>query len=316
MGMPERLRVLVLDDYQSYAERIDWSLPKLTLEVRSITRHLDGPELAAELANTDVVLAMRERTPLSAEFLAGFDNLKLLITTGMRNDAISAPPGLTYCGTGILPYPVVELTWAVIMGLARKLEAEQANLRAGNWQREIGTGLFGKTLGVIGLGKAGSAVARIGLAFGMRVVAWSQNLDAEYAKSIGVDPVTKGELLAQSDVVTLHLRLSERSRNTIAEAELAMLKPSALLINTSRAQLVNTEDLVAALDAGELAGCGIDVFDQEPLPSSHPLLSAPNCLLTPHIGFVVEENYEIFFRDALENIAAFAAGSPIRVMAQ
>jgi phosphoglycerate dehydrogenase-like enzyme len=308
-----KLRVVVLDDYQGYADAFDWSR-SVEVELVALREHLSLEALVPVLADADVVVAMRERTALSAEFLKQFVNLKLVITTGMRNDSISVPAGVTYCGTDILPHPVVELTWALILGLARKLPEEQANLRAMKWQQSVGLALNGLTLGLMGLGKAGSAVAKIGQSFGMRVIAHSQNLDPSYASGQGVEAVSKAELLAQSDVLSLHLRLSDRTRGIMGADEFAAMRESALFINTSRAGLVDTDALVAALHAGQIAGAGLDVFDIEPIASDDPLLSAPNCLLTPHIGFVVEQNYELFFKDAIENIAAFAAGTPIRTL--
>jgi len=308
-----KLRVVVLDDYQGYAHAFDWSSLG-DVELTAVGEHLSLEALAPVLAGADVVIAMRERTPLSAEFLKQFADLKLVITTGMRNDSISVPAGVTYCGTGILPHPVVELTWALILGLARKLPEEQANLRAMKWQQSVGLGLSGLTLGLMGLGKAGTAVAKIGSAFGMRVIAHSQNLDSSYAAEQGVEAVAKTELLAQSDVVSLHLRLSDRTRGIMGADEFAAMKSSALFINTSRAGLVDTRALADALSTGEIAGAGVDVFDEEPVAKGNPLLTAPNCLLTPHIGFVTEQNYELFFNDAIENIAAFVAGEPIRTL--
>lgn len=308
-----KLRVVVLDDYQGYADAFDWSR-SVDVELVALREHLSLEALVPVLADADVVVAMRERTALSAEFLKQFVNLKLVITTGMRNDSISVPAGVTYCGTSILPHPVVELTWALILGLARKLPEEQANLRAMRWQQSVGLGLNGLTLGLMGLGKAGTAVAKIGAGFGMRVIAHSQNLDASYAAEHGVDAISKAELLAQSDVLSMHLRLSDRTRGIMGADDFAAMKSSALFVNTSRAGLVDTQALADALSGGKIAGAGIDVFDEEPVIAGNPLLTAPNCLLTPHIGFVTEQNYELFFNDAIENIEAFAAGNPTRTL--
>lgn len=309
-----KLRVVVLDDYQGYANIFDWSSAGVDIDLTVVHEHLSETELIPLLAEADALVAMRERTTLSAEFLSQFADLKLVVTTGTRNDSISVPNGVTYCGTGILQSPVVELTWALILGLARKLTSEQENLRSLTWQKKLGVGLSGQTLGLMGLGTSGTSVARIGQAFGMRVVAHSQNLDSVYASEHGVEALSKAEVLSQSDVLSMHLRLSERTRGFMGAVDFAIMKPSALFINTSRAGLVDTAALSAALAAGTIAGAGIDVFDAEPIQIDNPLLVAPNCLLTPHIGFVVDQNYELFFKHVAENIAAFVAGEPIRTL--
>lgn len=309
-----KFRVVVLDDYQGYANIFDWSSSGVDIDLKVLHEHLSETELIPLLAEADALVAMRERTPLSAEFLSQFADLKLVVTTGTRNDSISVPSGVTYCGTGILQSPVVELTWALILGLARKLTSEQENLRSLSWQKKLGVGLSGQTLGLMGLGASGTSVARIGQAFGMRVVAHSQNLDSVYASEHGVEALSKAEVLSQSDVLSMHLKLSERTRGFMGAVDFAIMKPSALFINTSRAGLVDTAALSAALADGTIAGAGIDVFDTEPIQMDNPLLVAPNCLLTPHIGFVVDQNYELFFKHVVENIAAFVAGEPIRTL--
>ncbi|MEI9939000.1 MAG: D-2-hydroxyacid dehydrogenase family protein [Pseudomonadota bacterium] len=313
-------RVAVLDDYQSVAQSYaDWtSLPKDS-EVRFFADHLsDDAGLTERLAPFDVIVAMRERTPFPRELLAQLPKLRLLVTTGMRNAAIdvqaAAELGVTVCGTDGLPYPTAELTWALILALARKIPAEDRALRAGTWQTSVGVGLQAKTLALLGLGRLGSQVARIGAAFGMRVIAWSPNLTAARAELGGAQLVSRDELLAQADVLSIHLVLSERTRGLVGERELALLKTSALLINTSRGPIVDEASLVSALRSGALAGAGLDVFDREPLPHNHPFSLLGNTVLTPHLGYVTDETYRIFYGQALEDIQGYLAGEPKRVI--
>ena len=313
------LRVAVLDDYQQVASSCaSWTDLGPDVEVRFLTEHLVGDPLIETLADVEVVVAMRERTAFPAEVIDRLPALRLLVTTGMGNVAIDIPAaeraGVVVCGTGHLLNPTAELTWAMILSLTRHLRAEEAALRAGLWQATLGEVIGGKTLGVVGLGHLGQRVARVGLAFDMRVLAWSTNLDPEVAATHGVQAVSKAELLAESDVVSLHLKLSERSRGTIGAAELQAMKPSAYLVNTSRGPLVDTDALIQALRAGWIAGAGIDVFDEEPLPADHPLLQAPRTLLTPHIGYVVDRGYELYYGDVVEDISAWLAGRPVRVL--
>jgi phosphoglycerate dehydrogenase-like enzyme len=302
-------RVAILDDYQDAARAFgDWD--SLDAEVVVFHDHLDGDdEVIERLQPFDVVMAMRERTPFSRERLARLPNLRLLVTTGMGNASIDTDAarelGITVAGTGGTPTHTAELTWALILALARHIPAEDRAVREGGWQHTVGVELAGLTLGVIGLGRLGSQAARIGEAFGMEVIAWSQNLDT---------PLTKDDLLRRSDVVTIHVRLSERTRGLIGAAELALMKPTAYLINTSRGPIVNEAALLAALENGEIAGAGLDVYDTEPLPPDHPLRSAPNTVLTPHIGYVTGASYTAFYSDAVEDIAAFLRGEPVRVI--
>jgi phosphoglycerate dehydrogenase-like enzyme len=302
-------RVAILDDYQAVAREYgDWD--SLGVEVVVFTDHLDGDdELIERLRPFDIVMAMRERTPFPRARLERLSNLRLLVTSGMGNAAIDTEAarelGITVAGTGGTPTHTAELTWGLILAVARHIPAEDRAIRDGGWQHTVGLELAGLTLGVIGLGRLGSQVARIGEAFGMDVIAWSQNLET---------PVTKQELLRRSDIVTIHLRLSERTRGLIGAAELAQMKPSALLINTSRGPIVDEAALVAALQAGEIAGAGLDVYDVEPLPPDHPLRSAPNTVLTPHVGYVTGASYRAFYGDAVEDIAAFLRGDAIRVI--
>src|SRR5688500_1942200 len=311
-------RIAVLDDYQSVAATFtDWSQVPEPIEVVDFSDHLaDEDALVARLEPFDVVVAMRERTPFPRSLLSRLPNLKLLVTTGAKNASIDIAAarehGITVCGTGAHPSGPVELTWALILAAARHLPQEDANVRKGGWQQTVGTDLAGATLGVVGVGRLGEKVARIGAAFGMDVVAWSQNLTDERAAEVGVRRVTKEELLSDADVVTIHLQLSDRTRGLISAAELARMKPTAILINTSRGPILDEPALVDALRSGRIAGAGLDVFDREPLPADHPLRSEPRAVLTPHLGYVTKATYEVFYRGAVEDVAAFLAGQPIR----
>ena len=298
-------RVAILDDYQDAARAFgDWD--SLDAEVVTFREHRDD---IGHLEPFDVIMAMRERTPFTRERLERLPNLKLLVTTGMGNAAIDMEAarelGITVAGTGGTPTHTAELTWGLILALARHIPAEDRAVRDGGWQHTVGFELAGRTLGVIGLGRLGSQVARVGEAFGMEVIAWSQNMDT---------PLTKEELLRRSDIVTIHVRLSERTRGLIGAAELALMKPTAYLVNTSRGPIVDEAALLAALHEGRIAGAGLDVYDVEPLPPDHPLRSAPNTVLTPHVGYVTDASYTVFFRDALEDVAAFLRGDPVRVI--
>jgi phosphoglycerate dehydrogenase-like enzyme len=313
-------RVAVLDDYQRAAESMGpWGDLGDEAEVTFFHDHVaDEDALIERLEPFDVIVAMRERTPFGAGLLARLPRLRLLVTTGMRNASIDVGAaqerGICVCGTGGITASTAELTWGLILAVSRHIPAEDANVRDGGWQTTVGTELAGRTLGVIGLGNLGSRVAAIGQAFGMRVVAWSQNLDPGHAERHGVAPVTLPELLAASDVVTIHLRLSDRTRGLIGPVELAAMPPHAVLVNTSRGPIVDEGALVAALREGRLAGAALDVFDVEPLPPDHPLRHAPRTVLTPHLGYVTEGSYRRFYSDAVENIAAFDAGTPVRVI--
>ena len=321
------LKIAILDDYQGVAlELADWSrLEAAGAEVTVFREHLghDDVAVAAALEPFDAVVAMRERTPLRAERLALLPNLKLIVSTGRRNASIdlaaAAERGITVCHTGYLPSPAAELTWALIHAATRRLDAELGGGGAGwtddgGWQTTVGRGLEGRRLGVVGLGNLGSRVARVGLAFGMDVVAWSQNLTDERAAAVGVRRVEKEELFATSDIVTLHLVLSQRSRGIVGAQDLALLKHGAIVVNTSRGPLVDEAALLEELHAGRIGCAALDVYDVEPLPAGHALRTAPRTILTPHIGYVTKEQYEVFYRDAVEDIEAWAAGSPIRVM--
>jgi len=310
----------VLDDYQNCALSLaDWSRISADVDVTVFNRPFEGVDDAVRaLEPFDIVCAMRERTAIGRDLLERLPNLKLLVTTGLRNAAIDLDAardlGVMVCGTQVRGHATAELTWALILGLARHLPVEVANMRSGGWQTTLGCDLRGKTLGVIGLGRLGSQVAKIGQAFGMEVVAWSQNLTPERAGEVGVPAVSKDALFAGADVVTVHLVLGDRTRGLVGEPEFAKMKPTAWLINTSRGPIVDTAALVAALNEGRIAGAGIDVYDHEPLPADHPLRSCPNALLTPHIGYVTEETYRVFYGQTVDAIAAYLAGEPIRVL--
>lgn len=311
------MKIVVLDDYQQVASaHADWD--SLEEDVTFLDRHLEGEDLVAALERAQVIVAMRERTPIGAELLAQLPELRLIVTTGRRNASIDVAAarerGIPVCGTGGLASSTVEHTWALILSAVRHIPAEDRAMRDGGWQTTVGTGLAGRTLGVMGLGRLGSQVATIGKAFGMDVAAWSQNLDAEHATSLGVRPVSKDELMAGSDIVTIHLVSSARTHHILGAAEIAAMRPTAYLVNTSRGPLVDTTALVEALHAGRIAGAAIDVYDTEPLPADDPMRSAPRTVLTPHLGYVTNDGYDLFFREAVEDIAAWRAGVPMRVL--
>ena len=314
------VRVALLDDYQNVARQMaDWqSLPADT-DVQIFQNHLDNEDdLVERLASFDIIMAMRERTPFTRSLLTRLPNLKLLITAGMRNASIdvqaASDNGILVCGTNGLPYPTAELTWGLILGILRRIPQEDQATRNGQWQVSLGLGLNGKTLGLMGLGRLGSQVATVGKAFNMNLIAWSQNLTAERAQEYGATLVSKEELLTQSDILTIHLILSDRSRGLIGAAELNQMKPSAYLINTSRGPIVDEPALIHALEHKTIAGAGLDVFDVEPLALDHPFRRLENIAITPHIGYVTEEGYRVFYGDTLEDIQAFLKGEPIRVI--
>lgn len=316
------LRCAVLDDYQGVARELaDWDRLSDRVDVTYLNRYVDThDELVALLGDCEIVVVMRERTPFPAELIARLPRLRLLVTSGMRNASIdldaAAAHGVTVCGTASNPEPPVELTWALILGLARGVLTEGANLRDGGpWQSTLGADLHGRRLGLLGLGKIGARVARVGAAFGMDVTAWSQNLTAERAAEAGATlAASKEELLDTSDFVSVHLVLGERTRGLLGEDELRRMRPTAYLVNTSRAAIVDQDALLRALREGWIAGAGSDVFDTEPLPADHPLRTAPNFLGLPHLGYVTRRNYEGFFQGAVEDIEAYLAGSPVRTL--
>jgi len=325
------LNVAILDDFQDVARSMGpWDrliAAGEDLRLSAFNDHLEGvPVLAAALQDADVVVAMRERTALGAELFARLPKLALVVTTGHANVAIdveaASAHGVLVCGTAAAPgqaaspksSSTAELTWALVLALMRNVPHEDRALRAGRWQTTIGTELNGLKLGVVGLGRLGTQVARFGQAFDMEVLAWSQNLSPDAASAVGVRAVSKHELLSSSDVVTVHLVLSERTRGLIGADDLALMKSSAILVNTSRGPIVDQDALVDALNHGQLGGAGLDVFDQEPLAADHPLATAPRTVLTPHIGFVTRQTYEVWYEQVVEDILAWRAGRPIRVI--
>ncbi len=312
------MQVAVLDDYQRAALSLaDWKSLEPEGLVRSYPDHIADPaELAKRLHVFECVVLMRERTLFPKVLIDKLPNLRLIVTAGMRNAAIDVEAatarGIQVCGTETLGYPTAELTWGLIIALARKIPEEWAALREGKWQSRLGTGLKGKVLGVVGLGRLGSQVASIGKAFGMSVIAWSPNLTGAKAEAAGFQRVEKDELFARADVVTIHLVLGDRSRGLVGAAELARMKPSAYLVNTSRGPIVQEKALIEALKARRIAGAAVDVFDREPVAEDHPYLALDNLLATPHLGYVTEENYRQIYGEAVEDIRAFLQAKPIR----
>jgi phosphoglycerate dehydrogenase-like enzyme len=310
----KRFRIAVLDDYQDVALSLaDWSALDARASVTIFNDHLaDSDAVVARLQPFDIVCVMRERTPITRTIIERLPKLRLIASTGTRNAAIdleaAAERGVQVVHTGYTSTPTIELTWALILGSARNLVAESTSLRGGGWQQSVGDDLAGRTLGVLGLGNVGGAVAQIGNAFGMRVIAWSQNLTAERAAEVGATLVTKDELFRKADVVTIHLVLSGRTRGLVGAAELALMKPTARLVNTSRGPIVVEADLVAALRNKKIAGAAVDVFDQEPLRLDHPFRALPNLLATPHIGYVSRGLYARFYQDTVANICRWLDG--------
>jgi len=315
-----KLRCAVLDDFQGVATTLaDWTTVADAVEVTAFTEHFGTEDaLAAAIGGFDIVVTLRERVTFPASLFARLPRLKLLVASGMRNTVIdygaAAEHGVTVCGTGSASTPPVELTWALLLGLARGIVPEANAMRDGGpWQSTVGADLYGRRLGLLGLGKIGGRVAAVGAAFGMEVVAWSQNLTEERAEEVGaVRAASKEELLAAADFVSVHLALSDRTRGLLGAAELALMKPTAYLVNTSRAAIIDQDALADALREGRIAGAGVDVFDIEPLPAGHPMRSLPRLLATPHLGYVSRDNYRTYYGEAVEDIRAFLAGAPVR----
>ncbi len=314
------MRLSILDDYQGVArEMADWSPLEGRVEIVVERKPFADEDAAARaLAGSEIVAAMRERTPFPRSLVERLSNLKLLNTTGMRNASFDLPAlrdrGVVVCGTQGGGLDTAELTWGLILGAARRIAEDHRAMREGLWQTRIGNRLEGKTLGVLGLGRLGSAVARVGLAFDMKVIAWSPNLTAERAATVGVERVDKEALLRQSDVLSVHMVLSPRSRGLVGRNDIALMKKTAILVNTSRGPIVDAYAVIEALEAGRLGYAAFDVYDREPLPADHPLRRTPNVLLTPHIGYVTEENYRSSYPQIVENIVAFLDGNPVRVI--
>ena len=314
------LNVAILDDYQDISlEMADWGILSGKIEITVFNDHIHDQELLIErLRKFQVICAMRERTPFPKEVLDSLPNLKLLVTTGMRNASIDIEAadklGITVSGTEGLPYPTAELTWALILALARNITLEHKSVKEGVWQKTLGIGLQGKTLGIIGLGNLGSQVASYGNAFGMNVTAWSQNLTSSIAKSKGVRYVPLETLMSESDFVTIHTVLSSRTRGLIDSSKLNLMKETSYLINTSRGPIVDEEALIRILGENRIAGSGLDVFDLEPLGNDHPLILSDRTVITPHIGYVTRETYKIFFEQSLECVSKFMSGAPVRII--
>lgn len=306
------MRIAILDDFQDVSRTYgDFSGLDVTVFTEPLT------DVAAQLSGFDGVVAMRERTRFPADVLRSLPRLRLLVTTGRRNAAIdlaaASELGITVCHTGYRPAAAAEHTWALILAALRHVPTEDANIRAGRWQSTVGTELEGSVLGLVGLGNLGRRVARVGAAFGMDVIAWSSNLDAERAAEAGVTAVSKQELFERADVVTIHYVLSERSRGIVGAADIARMKPGALLVNTSRAGVLDTPAAADAARRGDIR-LALDVFDAEPLPADDPIRAVPNSVLTGHVGYVTEQQYRTFYADAAEDVRAYLAGAPVRVM--
>jgi len=307
------IRIAILDDYQNVALKMaDWSPLAGRAAITVFNDHLSNlDEVVERLLPFEVVCIMRERTPLPRAVIERLPRLKLIASTGPRNASIdvdaAAERGIVVAHTGYNARPTIEMTWALILATARQVALENAHLRAGGWQLTVGDGLHGKTLGVLGLGNIGSEVARIGLAFGMEVIAWSQNLTADKAQTGGARPVSKEELFRSADILTIHLVLSQRTKGLVGAAELQAMKPSARLINTSRGPIVDEPALIEVLRERRIAGAALDVFDMEPLPADHPFRLFDNVLSTPHIGYVARDLYRIFYGDTVKNVTRWLA---------
>jgi phosphoglycerate dehydrogenase-like enzyme len=312
------MRIAVLDDYQGVAlEMADWSRVKRAHEVTVFRKAFASQDEAARsLADCEIICAMRERTPFPRAMFERLPRLKLLVTTGMVNAAIdleaAAAKGVVVCGTPSPGHAPAELSFALLLGLARQLHVEHQNVREGRWQTTVGDAIHGRVLGILGLGRLGALMANYARAFGMQVIAWSQNLTDARASECNAKRVDKTELFRTADYVAVHLKLSERTKGLVGAPEFGLMKKPAYLINTSRGPIVKEEDLISALNEGRIAGAALDVFDVEPLPADHPLRKAPRVLLTPHIGYVSGENYKVFYGGTVEAIEAWLAGKPIR----
>ncbi len=314
------LKVAILDDYQNISQAF-LNINKLNGKYNFTIFNkpfLDESDAKEQLKDFEVLLIMRERTKISKSLIDALTKLKFIITSGMRNKAIDLNSAkakkIVVCGTEINPNPTAELTWALILGLARNMKEEIDNMYQGYWQTTIGFELKGKILGLIGLGKIGTQVAKVGKAFGMQVVAWSENLNLAHAKELDVLPMSKEDLIKSSDFISIHVVLGDRYRNLITKKDFQMMKNSVYLINTSRGTIVNENDLVEALKSNQIAGAGLDVYEHEPLPDNHKLRFLPNALLLPHLGYVTAENYSIFYTQMLENLEACFKGNPIRII--
>ncbi len=314
------LKVAILDDYQNVSQEFV-DLKKLSgkYEIKVFSNAFNNEEEAIEqLIDYEALLVMRERTKISSNLINRLKKLKYIITSGMRNKAIDIDAAkkrkIIVSGTDININPTSELTWALILGLARNLKPEIDNMFQGYWQTTVGVELKGKILGLIGLGRVGSQVAKIGKAFDMQVMAWSENLSLDKCKELDVLPSSKEDLLKNSDFISIHVQGGDRYKNCIKLKEFDLMKKTAFLINTSRGSIVNEDDLIIALSTNEIAGAGLDVYDKEPLPQDHKLRFTPNTLLLPHLGYVTAENYSIFYNQMIENLEACVSGKPIRIL--
>src|ERR1700730_7042156 len=316
------MRVAILDDYQGVALAMaDWPSLHPQAQIQAFADHIDELDtLAKRLHVFDAIVLMRERTPFPRALFEKLPNLRLLITAGMRNASIDLAAAterrVQVCGTDMLPHPTAELTWGLILALLRHIPREDRARREGRWQTTLGLGLHGKTLGLLGLGRLGRQVAKVGIAFGMEPIAWSQNLTAERAAEAGAALVAKEALFARADILSIHLVLGPRSRGLVGAAELARMKPSAFLVNTSRGPIVHETALITALAARRIAGAAVDVFEPEPVAKNHPLLRLDNTVITPHLGYVTEENYRLLYGQAVDNIRAFLDGKVLRGLNQ
>jgi phosphoglycerate dehydrogenase-like enzyme len=316
-----RHRCAILDDYQNVALKVtDWSKVAGDLDIKVFSDHLGGPDnVAKALQGFEIIVAMRERTGFPRAVIEKLPDLKLLITTGMRNASIDGAAakerGVVVCGTPAVGNPTSGIAIGLMLELTRRIGYENARMKAGvPWQSTIGVDLDGLTLGVLGLGKLGIRTARIAKAFGMKVIAWSQNLTPEKCKEAGVDYVSKEDLFRQADFITIHVVLSQRSRGIVGAKEFGLMKPSAYIINTSRGPIIDEAAMLTALREKKIAGAGLDVFDIEPLPTDHPLRKLDNVVLTPHLGYVSVQNYQAYFAGVVDDIRGFLDGKPVRVM--
>ena len=314
------VKIGILDDFQNVTRKIaDWDRLPAHASVTVFNEHFEGDDLIRRILPFDVLVITRERTLFPQSVIERLPNLKLLVTAGWRNLGIDMAAcrdrGILVCGTEAGSSPTAELAWGLILAVARHIAEEDKNLRAGRWQSTIGFALNDKTLGILGLGRLGSQMARVGAAFGMKVIAWSQNLTAERAAQSGAGRVEKSELFAHCDVLTIHLLLSDRTRGLVGRDEIGMMKKTAILVNTARAAIVDEPALIEALTNRQIGGAGLDVYSREPVPPDAPILKAPNTVLTPHLGYVTRETYGVYFPQALEDIEAWLNGAPIRVIA-
>ncbi|SAM34561.1 D-2-hydroxyacid dehydrogenase family protein [Pseudomonas sp. 1 R 17] len=314
------VQIAVIDDWQNVANGVvDWSVLEAVGQVHFLHDYpADTATMIERLKAFEVICVMRERSTFDQALLQGLPNLKLLVTGGMRNAALDIAAakamGIQVCGTDSYKQAAPELTWALIMASTRNLLTEANSLRAGGWQVGLGGDLHGKTLGILGLGSIGQKVAQFAQVFGMRVIAWSENLTPERAAQAGATWVSKRELFEQADILTIHLVLSDRSRGLVDAEALSWMKPTARLVNTARGPIVDEQALVQALTTGRLAGAALDVFAEEPLPVDHPFRHLPNVLATPHVGYVSEQNYRQFYEQMIEDIQAWTKGAPIRML--